>query len=179
MQAVLILRLTQSNDLRSSRLAACATCSWRPCELDPAESLVLDGARRRRRGDLEFSTRLAGQRERQEGFTTFMTDGGPGRGGVGRDHRPGHRWHHQNERKIYHLRPTQYEGLANKLIEKQVLVKAKEPRRAVVAAPVLLGARAPDDRLLIFFMRQMQSGGTRRCRSARARRSSRRARRRR
>jgi len=56
--------------------------------------------------------------------------------------------------------PTQYEGLANKLIDHSVVVQAKEPSSSPWAsflyswAPVLLIIG-----FWIFFMRQMQSGG--------------------
>ncbi len=56
--------------------------------------------------------------------------------------------------------PTQYEGLANKLIEKGVVVQAKEPTTSPWAT--LLYSWAPILLLIgfwIFFMRQMQSGG--------------------
>ena len=56
--------------------------------------------------------------------------------------------------------PAQYEGLANKLIEKGVLVTAKEPTQSPWAQ--LLYSWAPILLLIgfwIFFMRQMQSGG--------------------
>jgi cell division protease FtsH len=56
--------------------------------------------------------------------------------------------------------PTQYEGLANKLIERNVIVEAKEPTGspwvAVLSywAPILLMIG-----FWVFFMRQVQSGG--------------------
>jgi len=56
--------------------------------------------------------------------------------------------------------PAQYEGLANKLIERNVVVKAKEPTASPWAA--LLYSWAPILLMIgfwIFFMRQMQSGG--------------------
>jgi cell division protease FtsH len=56
--------------------------------------------------------------------------------------------------------PIQYEGLANKLIERGVLVKAKEPTTSPWAS--ILYSWAPILLLIgfwIFFMRQMQSGG--------------------
>jgi cell division protease FtsH len=56
--------------------------------------------------------------------------------------------------------PAQYEGLANKLIERGVLVTAKEPMQSPWAS--LLYSWAPILLLIgfwIFFMRQMQSGG--------------------
>jgi cell division protease FtsH len=56
--------------------------------------------------------------------------------------------------------PAQYEGLANKLIEKGILVTAKEPTQSPWAQ--LLYSWAPILLLIgfwIFFMRQMQSGG--------------------
>ncbi len=56
--------------------------------------------------------------------------------------------------------PGQYEGLANKLIERNVVVKAKEPTASPWAA--LLYSWAPILLMIgfwIFFMRQMQSGG--------------------
>jgi len=56
--------------------------------------------------------------------------------------------------------PGQYDGLANKLIERNVVVKAKEPTASPWAA--LLYSWAPILLMIgfwIFFMRQMQSGG--------------------
>ena len=56
--------------------------------------------------------------------------------------------------------PTQYEGLANKLIERGVVVLAKDPTTSPWAT--LLYSWAPILLLIgfwIFFMRQMQSGG--------------------
>ena len=56
--------------------------------------------------------------------------------------------------------PAQYDGLANKLIERGVLVNAKEPTQSPWAS--LLYSWAPILLLIgfwIFFMRQMQSGG--------------------
>jgi cell division protease FtsH len=56
--------------------------------------------------------------------------------------------------------PTQYEGLANKLIDKGVTIQAKEPTTSPWAT--LLYSWAPILLLIgfwIFFMRQMQSGG--------------------
>ncbi len=56
--------------------------------------------------------------------------------------------------------PAQYEGLANKLIERGVAVNAKEPSQSPWAS--LLYSWAPILLLIgfwIFFMRQMQSGG--------------------
>jgi cell division protease FtsH len=56
--------------------------------------------------------------------------------------------------------PAQYEGLANRLIEKRVIVNAKEPATSPWAA--LLLSWAPILLVIgfwIFFMRQVQSGG--------------------
>src|SRR5262245_31238324 len=56
--------------------------------------------------------------------------------------------------------PSQYEGLANKLIERGVVVAAREPSTSPWAA--LLYSWAPILLMIgfwIFFMRQMQSGG--------------------
>jgi cell division protease FtsH len=56
--------------------------------------------------------------------------------------------------------PAQYEGLANRLIEKGVVVQAKEPTTSPWAT--LIYSWAPILLLIgfwIFFMRQMQSGG--------------------
>ncbi len=56
--------------------------------------------------------------------------------------------------------PAQYEGLVNRLIEKKVIVQAKEPTASPWAA--LLLSWAPILLLIgfwIFFMRQVQSGG--------------------
>jgi len=56
--------------------------------------------------------------------------------------------------------PSQYEGLANKLIERNVVVAAREPANSPWAA--LLYSWAPILLMIgfwIFFMRQMQSGG--------------------
>ncbi|MSO45820.1 MAG: ATP-dependent metallopeptidase FtsH/Yme1/Tma family protein [Acidobacteria bacterium] len=56
--------------------------------------------------------------------------------------------------------PVQYEGLANKLLERNVIVSAREPAASPWAA--LLYSWAPILLMIgfwIFFMRQMQSGG--------------------
>ena len=56
--------------------------------------------------------------------------------------------------------PEQYEGLVNRLLEKKVVVQAKEPTASPWAA--LLLSWAPILLLIgfwIFFMRQVQSGG--------------------
>jgi cell division protease FtsH len=56
--------------------------------------------------------------------------------------------------------PTQYEGLVNRLLEKKIIVQAKEPTASPWAA--LLLSWAPILLLIgfwIFFMRQVQSGG--------------------
>ena len=56
--------------------------------------------------------------------------------------------------------PSQYEGLVNKLIDRGVVVKAKEPTASPWAS--LLYSWAPVLLMIgfwIFFMRQMQSGG--------------------
>src|SRR5437867_1419811 len=107
-----------------------------------------------------FSTRLAGQRERQEPFTTFMTmvDNGEvaqveitGQDIVGLT---------KTNEKFTTYAPTQFEGLANKLIEKGVIVKAKEATSSPWS--LLLYSWAPVLLMIgfwIFFMRQMQSGG--------------------
>jgi cell division protease FtsH len=107
-----------------------------------------------------FSTRLAGQRERQEPFTTFMTmvDNGEvaqveitGQDIVGLT---------KTNEKFTTYAPTQFEGLANKLIDKKVLVKAKEATSSPWS--LLLYSWAPVLLMIgfwIFFMRQMQSGG--------------------
>ena len=107
-----------------------------------------------------FSTRLAGQRERQESFTTFMTMVNQGQVAsveitgqdiVGIT---------KTNEKFTTYAPTQFEGLANRLIEKQVLVKAKEATSSPWS--LLLYSWAPVLLMIgfwIFFMRQMQSGG--------------------
>jgi cell division protease FtsH len=62
--------------------------------------------------------------------------------------------------KFHTYAPTQYEGLANRLDEKGVLMTAKEPTTSPWAT--LLYSWAPILLLIgfwIFFMRQMQSGG--------------------
>src|SRR5207248_5299861 len=56
--------------------------------------------------------------------------------------------------------PTEFEGLANRLIEKQLLVKAKEATSSPWS--LLLYSWAPVLLMIgfwIFFMRQMHSGG--------------------
>ncbi|PYR59410.1 MAG: cell division protein FtsH [Acidobacteria bacterium] len=107
-----------------------------------------------------FSTRLAGQRERQESFTTFMTMVNQGQVAsveitgqdiVGIT---------KTNEKFTTYAPTQFEGLANRLIEKEVLVKAKEATSSPWS--LLLYSWAPVLLMIgfwIFFMRQMQSGG--------------------
>ena len=65
--------------------------------------------------------------------------------------------------------PLQYEGLANQLIDQDVAITARDETGSAWTtvlyywAPILLIVA-----FWIFFMRQMQSGGTRRSRSARA-----------
>jgi cell division protease FtsH len=86
----------------------------------------------------------------------------------------------QNKEKFYTYVPAQYEGLVNHLLEKKVIVQAKEPSASPWAA--LLLSWAPILLLIgfwIFFMRQVQSGGNKAPRSARARPSCPRPRRRR
>jgi cell division protease FtsH len=65
------------------------------------------------------------------------------------------------EKETFHTyAPAQYEGLANRLLEKGILVNAKEPTQSPWAQ--LLYSWAPILLLIgfwIFFMRQMQSGG--------------------
>jgi cell division protease FtsH len=64
------------------------------------------------------------------------------------------------EHPFHTYAPAQYEGLANKLIEKGIAVNAKEPTQSPWAS--LLYSWAPILLLIgfwIFFMRQMQSGG--------------------
>ena len=66
----------------------------------------------------------------------------------------------QAKEKFHTTLPEQYEGLVNRLIEKKVVVQAKEPTASPWAA--LLLSWAPILLLIgfwIFFMRQVQSGG--------------------
>ena len=84
------------------------------------------------------------------------------RGREGHDHRQrDHRRHARlRARSFRTYAPSQYEGLANKLIERNVQVQAKEPTASPWAT--LLYAWAPILLMIgfwIFFMRQMQSGG--------------------
>ena len=68
--------------------------------------------------------------------------------------------HYRNNDSFKTFAPTQFEGLANKLIDKNVSVTAKEPTASPWAS--LLYSWAPILLLIgfwIFFMRQMQSGG--------------------
>ena len=68
--------------------------------------------------------------------------------------------HYRNNDSFKTYAPSQFEGLANKLIDKNVSVTAKEPTTSPWAS--LLYSWAPILLLIgfwIFFMRQMQSGG--------------------
>ncbi len=68
--------------------------------------------------------------------------------------------HYRNNDSFKTYAPTQFEGLANRLIEKNVSMTAKEPTTSPWAS--LLYSWAPILLLIgfwIFFMRQMQSGG--------------------
>jgi cell division protease FtsH len=68
--------------------------------------------------------------------------------------------HYRNNDSFKTYAPSQFEGLANKLIERSVSVTAKEPTTSPWAS--LLYSWAPILLLIgfwIFFMRQMQSGG--------------------
>src|SRR5439155_4324638 len=100
------------------------------------------------------------QHEQQATFTQFMSwvDSGQvasveitGQDIVG---------HTKNGDKFTTYVPSQYDGLANKLYDRGVVIKAKEPTASPWAsilyswAPVLLMIG-----FWIFFMRQMQSGG--------------------
>ena len=68
--------------------------------------------------------------------------------------------HRTDKESFWTYAPSQYEGLANQLIERGILVTAKEPTQSPVAsflsswAPILLLIG-----VLIFFMRQMPRGG--------------------
>src|SRR5437899_54986 len=106
-----------------------------------------------------FSTKLQ-QHEHQVTFTDFMTwvDQGQvatvtitGQDIVG---------HTKQGEKFSTYAPAQYDGLANKLIERGVAISAKEPTASPWAS--LLYSWAPVLLMIgfwIFFMRQMQSGG--------------------
>ena len=107
-----------------------------------------------------FSTKFSGPRERSTTFSEFMSSvnahsvarvviTGQDISGVTKAGETFHTY-----------APTQYEGLANKLIEQDVVISSKEPTASPWAqllyswAPVLLMVG-----FWLFFMRQMQSGG--------------------
>ena len=66
----------------------------------------------------------------------------------------------EGERDVPHLAPPQYEGLANRLLERNVVVTAREPTASPWTA--LLSTWVPILLMIgfwVFIMRQMQSGG--------------------
>jgi cell division protease FtsH len=107
-----------------------------------------------------FSTRFQA-RERTVPFSDFMADVDAGKVDkvtiTGQDVTGAYR----SDKEAFHTyAPAQYDGLANKLIEKGISVNAKEPTQSPWAS--LLYSWAPILLLIgfwIFFMRQMQSGG--------------------
>jgi cell division protease FtsH len=107
-----------------------------------------------------FSTRFQTQ-SKSVPFSEFMTDVEAGKvekvAITGQEINGSYR----ADKETFHTyAPAQYEGLANKLIEKGILVTAKEPTQSPWAQ--LLYSWAPILLLIgfwIFFMRQMQSGG--------------------
>jgi cell division protease FtsH len=107
-----------------------------------------------------FSTRFQA-RERSVPFSDFMADVDAGKVDkvtiTGQDVTGVYR----SDKEAFHTyAPAQYDGLANKLIEKGISVNAKEPTQSPWAS--LLYSWAPILLLIgfwIFFMRQMQSGG--------------------
>ena len=107
-----------------------------------------------------FSTKFQ-QHERTVTFSEFMSWVDCGQRRARHDHRPGdHRRHEGRTRPSTPTRPAQYDGLVNKLIDRGVVVKAKEPTASPWAS--LLYSWAPVLLMIgfwIFFMRQMQSGG--------------------
>jgi cell division protease FtsH len=107
-----------------------------------------------------FSTRFQ-TRERSVPFSDFMADVDAAKVEkvtiVGQDVRGVYR----SDKEAFHTyAPAQYDGLANRLLEKGISVDAREPTQSPWAS--LLYSWAPILLLIgfwIFFMRQMQSGG--------------------
>src|SRR5262245_61381437 len=110
-------------------------------------------------GVWNFSSRFQTQ-SKPVPFSDFMTDVEGGKVEkvtiTGQEIRGNYR-----DKETFHtFAPAQYEGLANKLEEKGILITAKEPTQSPWAQ--LLYSWAPILLLIgfwIFFMRQMQSGG--------------------
>jgi cell division protease FtsH len=106
-----------------------------------------------------FSTRLQ-THERQVGFSEFMSwvdTGSVARVTITGQEISGST---KTDESFRTFAPSQYDGLANKLIDKNVTVQAKEPTGSPWAS--LLYSWAPVLLMIgfwIFFMRQMQSGG--------------------
>jgi cell division protease FtsH len=107
-----------------------------------------------------FSTRFSGASAKVETFSEFMSkvdSGQVARVTITGNEITGVTKANENFRTYA---PPQYEGLANKLIERNVVVTAREPTASPWAA--LLYSWAPILLMIgfwIFFMRQMQSGG--------------------
>jgi cell division protease FtsH len=106
-----------------------------------------------------FSTKLQ-THERQVGFSEFMSWADTGE--VARVTITGQEiaGYTKSNESFRTFAPSQYDGLVNKLIDKNVVVQAKEPTASPWAS--LLYSWAPVLLMIgfwIFFMRQMQSGG--------------------
>ena len=107
-----------------------------------------------------FSTRFAGPHERMVPFSEFMSQADSG--GISSVTITGQdvAGKTKSGESFHTYAPNQYDGLANKLIDKGVAVVAKEPTGSPWASllypwgPMLLIVG-----FWIFFMRQMQSGG--------------------
>ncbi len=107
-----------------------------------------------------FSTRFAGPHERMVPFSEFMSQADSG--GISSVTITGQdvAGKTKSGESFHTYAPNQYDGLANKLIDKGVAVVAKEPTGSPWAS--LLYSWGPMLLIIgfwIFFMRQMQSGG--------------------
>ena len=107
-----------------------------------------------------FSTRFSAASAKPLSFSEFMTSVDSGQ--IARVTIVGNELTgvSKSEETFRTYAPAQYEGLANRLIERNVVVTAREPTASPWAA--LLYSWAPILLMIgfwIFFMRQMQSGG--------------------
>ena len=112
--------------------------------------VVLDGARRRRRAHLEFLDQVPAARAAPSRSASSWRRADAGQRRARHDHRPGnHRRHQGRTRTSTPTRPTQYEGLVNKLIERGVAGHGEgADGQPVGVAALFLGAVPADDRLL-------------------------------
>ena len=96
-----------------------------------------------------FSTKFQ-QHDQPISFSEFMASVDAGNVARVVDHRPGNHRRHQGRRDASTpTRPSQYEGLVNKLIDRGVVVTGEgADGQPVGVAALFLGARPADDRLL-------------------------------